>query len=104
MARADRRGGQVAAARARAGRSGQAPALEKPAKSAVACMRHDARSAAHALGGFVDLLRMGALGALNEGQLQALDHMQTAAERLSEITDAALELAEATQPRKRGEE
>jgi light-regulated signal transduction histidine kinase (bacteriophytochrome) len=61
-------------------------------------MRHDARSASHALSGFVDLLRREVLGTLSEGQLRALEHVQVATERLTEITDSALELAEAKRP------
>jgi signal transduction histidine kinase len=61
-------------------------------------MRHDARSAAHALGGFFELLHSGALGALSDDQLRALKHMQTAGEHLSEITESALELADAKRP------
>jgi signal transduction histidine kinase len=61
-------------------------------------MRHDARSATHALGGFLDLFQLNALGTMSDDQKQALRHMEAAAQRLAEITESALELAEAERP------
>lgn len=71
---------------------------DKPVRNALECMRHDARSAAHALSGFLDLLQMNALGTLSEEQRRAIKHMEAAAERMNEITESALELAEAKRP------
>lgn len=61
-------------------------------------MRHDARSATHALSGFVDLLQADALGALSAEQRRALAHIQAAAERLTEITESAIELSDIKRP------
>jgi signal transduction histidine kinase len=71
---------------------------DKPTRSALECMRHDARSAAHALSGFLDLLQLDALGPLTDEQRRAIKHMEAAAERMSEIAESALELAEVKRP------
>jgi signal transduction histidine kinase len=91
MARGDRRR-DVEAAEPKSG------VRDKPVRSALECMRHDARSAAHALSGFLDLLQLDALGALTEEQRRAVKHMEAAAQRMSEITESALELVEAKRP------
>jgi hypothetical protein len=69
--------------------------LEKPAKSPLECIRHDAGSAVHSLHGFVDLLSMGACGPMTEAQLRSIHHLKGAAQRLFELVESSLEL---TQP------
>jgi signal transduction histidine kinase len=104
MARGDRQGGSVAPARveAEAPVPAAAPRSEfgrdKPVRNALECMRHDARSAAHALSGFLELLQIEALGAMSAEQQLALKHMEAATERMAEIMESALELAEAKRP------
>lgn len=74
---------------------GKSGLREKPVRSAIECMRHDARSSAHTLNGFLDLLQLGALGALSDEQRRAIKHVEVAAERMNELLESALELAEA---------
>ena len=98
MARGDRRRDSAAPAARELGSEPQSGVREKPVRNALECMRHDARSAAHALSGFLDLLQMNELGTLSEEQRHALEHMAAAAERMNEITEIALELADAKRP------
>jgi hypothetical protein len=97
MARDDRRAGSIAPTRTEA-RPRPEKFSEKPGRNAIGCMRHDVRSATHALSGFLELLRTEALGELSAEQLLALAHMEAAAERMSELSESALELAEAKRP------
>lgn len=101
-----KRGSWTAEARASTRRPSAAPAaqetwslpeldLEKPAKNALDCIRHDAGSAVHSLHGFVDLLSMGAFGPMTEAQLRSVHHLKGAAQRLFELIESSLEL---TQP------
>jgi signal transduction histidine kinase len=108
MARRDRQGSSEAPAREQRaplaretvtrGSARDSSKASKPTHSAIECMQHDARSAAHALSGFLELLQSDALGVLSDEQRRALKHMETAAERMAEITESALEFADAKRP------
>ena len=98
MARSDGRRGAAAPPAAHTSDDAKSGVRDKPVRSAIECMRHDARSAAHALSGFLDLLQLEALGGLSEEQRRAIKHMEVAVERMSELLESALELSEAKRP------
>lgn len=66
----------------------------KPSRGPFECLRHDARSATHTLNGFLDLLVSGALGAISPEQEQSIGHLFEASQRMSELLDTAIDLAQ----------
>ncbi len=98
MARGDGRRDAAAPPATQTSDDAKSGVREKPVRSAIDCMRHDARSSAHALNGFLDLLQLEALGGLTEEQRRAVKHMEVAVERMNELLESALELAEASRP------
>lgn len=93
MARRDRRTEARSSEDKRAAGPQTSPALQRRPKNTLDCLRHDARSAAHTLHGFIELLTSAALGTLNEEQLRALSHLQMAAARMTELVETSLDLA-----------
>lgn len=83
--------------RASLGKSSE-PALSRHKKSALECVRHDARSAAHTLRGFLELFVSGGLGPLSEEQRTAILHLSESAERLSDLTETSLDIVQSNQP------
>jgi hypothetical protein len=79
------------------------PRFGKPPKNAFDCVRHDARSAAHTLRGFLDLFASGALGPLSPGQEQSIHHLYQAAGRIHELIDTSIDLAEEGRPQRPSE-
>jgi signal transduction histidine kinase len=98
MARGDSRRDSAAPPARQTADDAKSGVREKPARNAIECMRHDARSSAHALSGFLDLLQLEALGGLSDEQRRAVGHMEAAVQRMSELLESALELAEAKRP------
>lgn len=72
---------------------------EKPEKDVHQCIRHDARSAYHALSGFVELLTHGSLGAISDDQRHSLGHIRSSAHQLLELIESSVELSRPQAPR-----
>ncbi|HEX6243207.1 MAG TPA: hypothetical protein VFZ61_19975 [Polyangiales bacterium] len=64
----------------------------KPPRGVSDSLRHDARSAAHTMQGFLELFGSGVLGALSPIQEQSLRHLAQAAERMHELVETAIDL------------
>jgi len=72
--------------------------LDKPAKNALQCIRHDARSAFHSLSGFIELLGRGTLGPVSNEQRLAMSHIRSSARRLMELVESSVELGQPHDP------
>jgi signal transduction histidine kinase len=66
----------------------------RAARSALACARHDLRSAIHSVLGFADLLASSSFGELNADQTHFVTQLRTSAARLLELADASTDLAD----------
>lgn len=80
--------------------SGQSP-YSRPLsteRDALRCVRHDLRSAIHAIVGFTGLLASEAYGPISDEQAECLEHIRVSSERLQTLVQALSELsAPATQ-------
>jgi hypothetical protein len=72
------------------------PTPSTPPRSALACARHDLRSAVHTVLGFADLLESPTFGDLSGEQSHFVRQLRAAADRLLELADACVDLADAS--------